>query len=97
VMPITLSLLIAAVLLSLFSVLFGSLAWSFSAGFGLGYLAYDMTHYSIHHFRPPRMKWLKNVWKSHTDHHYRDSNKGYGVSSAFWDRVFGTRQTMSRK
>ena len=37
-------------------------------------------------------KWLKNLWKSHIDHHYRDSNKGYGVSSSFWDRIFGTRQ-----
>ena len=92
VMPITLSLLIAVLLLSLFGALFGTWAWAFSAGFALGYLAYDMTHYSIHHFKRPQTKWLKNLWKSHIDHHYRDSNRGYGVSSAFWDRVFGTLQ-----
>jgi len=93
VMPITLSLAVAVLLLSLTWVLFGTWTWAYSAGFTTGYLAYDMTHYSIHHFKRPKTKWLKNLWKSHIDHHYRDSNKGYGVSSAFWDRVFGTLQT----
>ena len=92
VMPITLSLLIAVLLLSLFGALFDTWAWAFSAGFALGYLAYDMMHYSIHHFRRPRTTWLKNLWKSHIDHHYRDSTRGYGVSSPIWDRVFGTLQ-----
>jgi 4-hydroxysphinganine ceramide fatty acyl 2-hydroxylase len=91
-MPITLSLLIAVLLITLFSLVFGPWAWAFAAGFALGYLAYDMTHYSIHHFKYPQTKWLKNLWKSHIDHHYRDSNKGYGVSSSFWDWVFGTLQ-----
>lgn len=90
VMPITLSLLIAVVLFVLFRVVFAEWVWAFWSGFGLGYLAYDMTHYSIHHFKRPKTKWLKDLWKSHIDHHFRDSNKGYGVSSQFWDRVFGT-------
>ena len=93
VMPITLSLAVAVLLLSLTWVLFGDWTWAYSAGFTTGYLAYDMMHYSIHHFKRPQTKWLKNLWKSHIDHHYRDSTKGYGVSSAFWDRVFGTLQT----
>jgi 4-hydroxysphinganine ceramide fatty acyl 2-hydroxylase len=92
VMPITLSLLIAVLLFVLFGAIFGDWVWGFWAGFAIGYLAYDMTHYSIHHFKRPKTKWLKNLWKSHIDHHYRDSNKGYGVSSSFWDRIFGTRQ-----
>jgi sterol desaturase/sphingolipid hydroxylase (fatty acid hydroxylase superfamily) len=96
VMPITLSLLIAVVLLGITWVLFGNLTWPYSAGFTAGYLAYDMTHYSIHHFKAPKIKYLRNVWKSHTDHHFRNANKGYGVSSAFWDRVFGTLQSQNR-
>jgi 4-hydroxysphinganine ceramide fatty acyl 2-hydroxylase len=95
-MPIALSLLIAIVLFAVFSLLFGSWTWAFSSGFALGYLAYDMTHYSIHHFKPPRVKWLKNVWKSHIDHHFRDSTRGYGVSSSFWDRVFGTLRAQKK-
>jgi sterol desaturase/sphingolipid hydroxylase (fatty acid hydroxylase superfamily) len=90
VMPITLSLAIALLLFVIFSVVFGAWVWAFWAGFGLGYLSYDMTHYSIHHFKRPKIQWLKDLWKAHIDHHYRDSNKGYGVSSQFWDRVFGT-------
>ncbi|MDH4019647.1 MAG: sterol desaturase family protein [Xanthomonadales bacterium] len=92
VMPITLSLAVAVLLLSLTWLLYGTWTWAYSAGFTVGYLAYDMTHYSIHYFKPPNIQWLKRVWKSHIDHHYRDSTKGYGVSSAFWDRVFGTLQ-----
>ena len=92
VMPITLSLAIALLLFLLFALIFADLVWAFWAGFMLGYLTYDMMHYSIHHFKRPKTKWLKNIWKSHIDHHYRDSNKGYGVSSAIWDHVFGTLQ-----
>jgi sterol desaturase/sphingolipid hydroxylase (fatty acid hydroxylase superfamily) len=96
VMPITLSLAIAVLLLSLIWLLFGNWAWAYSAGFTTGYLAYDMTHYSIHHFKPPNIKWVKRLWKSHIDHHFRDSNKGYGVSSPFWDVVFGTLQKTAK-
>ena len=92
VMPIALSLLIGVLLFALSLPLFGTKIWAYSAGFATGYLAYDMTHYSIHHFPNPKMKRLKRLWKSHIDHHYRDSNNGYGVSSSFWDRVFGTLQ-----
>jgi sterol desaturase/sphingolipid hydroxylase (fatty acid hydroxylase superfamily) len=91
VMPIGLSLLIGVLLFALSWPLFDTWVWAYSAGFAVGYLAYDMTHYSIHHFRHPRAKWFMSLWKSHLDHHYRDSSKGYGVSSPFWDRVFGTR------
>jgi sterol desaturase/sphingolipid hydroxylase (fatty acid hydroxylase superfamily) len=97
VMPITLSLAIAALLLLLFSALFGSYVWAFWAGFALGYLCYDMMHYSIHHFKRPQSRWLKNIWKAHLDHHFRDSNKGYGVSSPIWDHVFGTVQKPSKR
>ena len=93
VMPITLSLAIAVILFGLFSLLLDTWTWAFYSGFMLGYLAYDMTHYSIHHFKRPKARWLANIWKSHIDHHFRDSNKGYGVSSPLWDRVFGTLQT----
>lgn len=93
VMPIALSLLIAVVLFALFSAFFGQLVWAFFAGFVLGYLAYDMIHYSIHHFKRPGPKWLADIWKSHLDHHFRDSSKGFGVSSPLWDRIIGTHRS----
>jgi len=90
VMPLAMSVSIGILLFALSLPLFGDRVWAYSAGFTMGYLAYDMTHYSIHHFKPPKVQWLRDVWKSHLDHHFRDSTMGFGVSSAFWDRVFGT-------
>ena len=30
------------------------------------------------------------LWANHAVHHYKDQTKAYGVSSPFWDYVFGT-------
>jgi sterol desaturase/sphingolipid hydroxylase (fatty acid hydroxylase superfamily) len=97
VMPLVMSVSIGILLFALSLPVFGERVWAYSAGFTLGYLAYDMTHYSIHHFKPPQVKWLRDVWKSHLDHHFRDSTMGFGVSSAFWDRVFGTLPAHKRR
>lgn len=60
---------------------------AFFAGFIIGYLVYDMTHYAIHHgnFKSSIMKSIK---QHHMLHHYSDSTKGYGVSSSLWDILF---------
>lgn len=61
--------------------------YAFFPGFILGYLFYDLTHYAIHHFN-----FKGNIWKKikqhHMLHHYQDADKGYGVSSPLWDKVF---------
>lgn len=60
---------------------------AFFAGFLIGYLIYDMTHYAIHHanFKKGIFKRIK---QHHMLHHYQDSTKGYGVSSGLWDIMF---------
>jgi sterol desaturase/sphingolipid hydroxylase (fatty acid hydroxylase superfamily) len=60
---------------------------AFFAGFLVGYLVYDMTHYAIHHgnFKGRIMKSIK---QHHMLHHYSDQTKGYGVSSSLWDIFF---------
>jgi sterol desaturase/sphingolipid hydroxylase (fatty acid hydroxylase superfamily) len=60
--------------------------YSFFSGFVVGYLAYDMTHYAIHHanFKTPFWKKIK---QHHMLHHYDDPTKGYGVSSVLWDKI----------
>ncbi len=63
--------------------------YSFFAGFLLGYLIYGSMHYAIHAWNPP-YKWMKSLWRNHHLHHYKHGNKGFGVSSTFWDRLFGT-------
>jgi dihydroceramide fatty acyl 2-hydroxylase len=64
-------------------------AYAFGGGFFAGYLAYDMTHYYLHHGRPTTRfgKWLREL---HMRHHFRDDTKGYGISAPYWDFVFRT-------
>ena len=62
---------------------------AFFSGFIFGYLFYDMTHYALHHANFKNRFW-KNLKKHHMTHHYSNSEKGYGVSSNFWDKIFGS-------
>ena len=61
--------------------------WGFFPAFILGYLFYDISHYAIHHFN-----FKGNIWKKikqhHMLHHYQDPDRGYGVSSPLWDKIF---------
>jgi sterol desaturase/sphingolipid hydroxylase (fatty acid hydroxylase superfamily) len=95
VMPLPVSVPLSLVFFGLFHWVFGALigapqwmAPSF-AGFILGYLTYDMTHYATHHF-PMRQGYLKFLKRYHMQHHYKTPNKRFGVSSPVWDIPFGT-------
>jgi 4-hydroxysphinganine ceramide fatty acyl 2-hydroxylase len=59
------------------------------AGNLLGYIGYDMIHYFLHHAQPAPGYW-KDLKIYHMEHHYKDGESGFGVSSWFWDWVFGT-------
>lgn len=61
----------------------------FFAGFILGYLFYDITHYMLHHAQFKSGVW-KKIKQHHMLHHYDDSTRGYGVTSALWDKIFGS-------
>ena len=69
--------------------LLGWNAFMFFPGFILGYLLYASMHYAIHAWHPP-FKWMKPIWRNHHLHHYKNDEKGFGVSSHIWDKVFGT-------
>lgn len=58
-------------------------------GFVTGYIAYDLTHYYLHHGQP-KGTYLYTLKKYHADHHYRDCKTGYGISTVLWDIPFGT-------
>ena len=64
------------------------------AGTVVGYLAYDWTHYYTHHFRPTT-RLGKFLRRYHMEHHYKDSESHFGISSPLWDWVFGTARTRS--
>ena len=60
----------------------------FFSGFMSGYLIYVSIHFAIHCYAPP--KYLKILWRNQHLHHYRYPDKAFGVSSLFWDKLFGT-------
>jgi len=88
-MPPLPSLLLAVVIFSLLYLLLRNNAFVFFPGFVLGYLLYGSMHYAIHAWNPP-FKWMKPLWRNHHLHHYKDEERGFGVSSTLWDHVFGT-------
>ena len=61
-----------------------------TAGMAAGYLWYVLIHYTTHHWRPPRGSYLYRVRLHHARHHYVSEAGNFGVTTDFWDRVFGT-------
>ena len=88
-MPAVPSLILASLIFLLMYALMGNIVFVFFPGFILGYLLYASMHYAIHAWHPP-FKWLKPIWRNHHLHHYKNDDKGFGVSSHVWDKVFGT-------
>ncbi len=88
-MPPIVSITVATLLLLLFRLILGDLAFSFLPGFLVGYAAYLSVHYMIHSFQPPK-NILKVLWVNHSVHHYKNGEEVFGVSSPLWDYVFGT-------
>jgi sterol desaturase/sphingolipid hydroxylase (fatty acid hydroxylase superfamily) len=72
----------------LFYGLFNKLSFVILAGFISGYLIYSNIHFYIHLKRP--IKRFSFFWKHHSIHHYKHPDKAFGVTSPFWDIVFGT-------
>jgi dihydroceramide fatty acyl 2-hydroxylase len=91
VMPPSVSIPLAVLFYGLFVLVLGvSAAQVFASGFLAGYLAYDMTHYYLHH-RRPKSRLGRLLRELHMRHHFQDDTRGFGISAPFWDYVFGTR------
>jgi sterol desaturase/sphingolipid hydroxylase (fatty acid hydroxylase superfamily) len=96
VMPPAVSVPLALVVFGVLYVIFGSgYAPGAGAGFFLGYLAYDMVHYYLHHFRP-RGRLGRVLRERHMRHHFQDETRGFGISAPYWDEVFGTSSRGAR-
>ncbi|HEY2758687.1 MAG TPA: sterol desaturase family protein [Pseudolabrys sp.] len=61
-----------------------------TAGMVTGYLWYVFVHYATHHFRPRRDTYLYRARVRHARHHHLSHDGNFGVTTAFWDHVFGT-------
>jgi sterol desaturase/sphingolipid hydroxylase (fatty acid hydroxylase superfamily) len=90
VMPLPTSVPLAVLFYALFYLTMGrAVAEPFFAGFVIGYLFYDGTHYYVHHFTPTT-RWGKFLRRHHMTHHFADHDGGFGVSSPLWDYVLRT-------
>ncbi len=88
------SLPLGAAFYFLFHAVLGApVVYPFMAGFFIGYLIYDTTHYAVHHF-PIKGKVFGTLRELHMRHHFQQPDRGFGVSSPLWDHILGT--TMAR-
>ena len=62
----------------------------------IGYAAYMFVHHATHHLKIEPGDWLYEARVRHMAHHYRDATN-FGVSTGFWDRVFGTERAPPRQ
>jgi len=91
-MPPVMSITISTGLLFLFKLFMGPKVFAFLPGFLVGYAGYLVMHYVQHMFKAPK-GFFNSWWANHAVHHYKDQTKAYGVTSPFWDHVFGTMPT----
>lgn len=88
VMPLSASIPMATIIYLLFSLVIPEFyLGAFFGGFLTGYLIYDESHYAMHHANF-KAGWFKKIKDHHMLHHYADPDKGFGVSSALWDKIF---------
>ena len=90
VMPPIVTVPLALCFATLFVIVVGlPNAWGVTAGFFVGYLAYDMLHYTLHHSKP-RGRLGRLLHELHMRHHFEDEERGFGVSAPWLDTIFGT-------
>jgi dihydroceramide fatty acyl 2-hydroxylase len=89
VLPVVVTLPIAAAIVAIARIAGGASALPAVAGFLHGYLAYDTLHHTIHRGRNRSrvVRWLR---KYHMQHHYATPDQRFGVSSPLWDVIFRT-------
>ena len=83
-MPV--ALLLAGALIAALGLALGAAAW---LGLLSGFARYERTHWRIH-FRHPRNARERRRRDHHLAHHFGHPDQYHGVTTRFWDRVFGT-------
>jgi sterol desaturase/sphingolipid hydroxylase (fatty acid hydroxylase superfamily) len=51
---------------------------------------YEFCHCIQHLAYKPKSKWLAEMKRRHMAHHFHDENGNYGITTFFWDKLFGT-------
>lgn len=69
----------------------------FLFGMTAGYLYYSFVHHVLHHWRIVPGDFFYGLKHKHALHHHRHDEGNFGVTSLFWDHVFGTALTSASK
>jgi cyclopropane-fatty-acyl-phospholipid synthase len=64
-------------------------ACALTLGVLAGYLSYAVVHHATHHWRAEGA-WLRERKRCHARHHHAGMPLCFGVTSGFWDHVFGS-------
>jgi dihydroceramide fatty acyl 2-hydroxylase len=67
----------------------------FLTGLVAGFAVYEWIHYRIH-FAKPASALEARLRARHLAHHFRAPDECFGVTSALWDRVFGSEPAPAR-
>jgi sterol desaturase/sphingolipid hydroxylase (fatty acid hydroxylase superfamily) len=66
-------------------------ATGLTSGVMVGYVYYGLIHHIMHHRRnSPAHPYLNALRAVHMRHHYSAKGGNFGVTTTFWDHVFGT-------
>ncbi len=95
-MPPLLSIVLALLFISLFRFTIGPNGYAFGGGFLFGYSTYLLAHYAIHIYKQPK-NFIGIIWKHHNLHHFVGDDGAFGVSTPFWDYIFGTMPKEPRR
>jgi len=94
VMPLMVSVPLALLFYLLFSVVVSYsmgarwLTGTLFAGFVIGYVCYDLTHYALHNVQ--FKGGIGKLLRTHHMRHHTEWDSRFGVSTPLWDHVFGT-------
>jgi cyclopropane-fatty-acyl-phospholipid synthase len=86
---VSIPLFLALVFLPVWALSDTAHAAALTLGIGGGYLLYSTIHHAIHH-SSREWAWLKRRQDWHALHHRSGRPVCFGVSTSFWDYVFGT-------
>lgn len=92
--PTALSLVLFVVVAWLpLALVFGSwLALAATLGLVVGYSLYLVVHHGVHHWKSRPGSWFAARKREHAIHHMRGIEGWYGVTTPFWDKVFGSQR-----
>ena len=67
-----------------------------TSGMLIGYIAYMLAHHAAHFWQLSTGSWLNRLGRHHLLHHYQSKECNFGITTSFWDKVFGTAFPVSR-